>query len=67
MILIIFRYERWASEFLCALRTTPPSPGHERVYYPGLHAAELRDIRKEEGIDYHPEVSSRWGVVRSEE
>ena len=51
-------YEEWASRFVRALRECPPAPGHERVFYPGLHADELRREREANGIEYHPEVLS---------
>ena len=42
--------------FLSGLAATPPAPGHERVYYPGLPEGEERVDRAERGIPYHPEV-----------
>ncbi len=43
-------------EWLKALRTTPPAPGHERVLYPGLPEAEEEAKRRAEGIPLHPET-----------
>merc|ERR550525_386051 len=51
-------YEAWADAFLKALRTCPAAPGYDRVYYPGLYAAETTKHRLEHGIEYHPEVLS---------
>ena len=43
-------------EFLTYLVETPPSPGHDRVYYAGLPEHEETDIRERDGIPLHREV-----------
>ena len=35
-------FDKWLAPFLKGLRTCPPSPGNERVLYPGLYAHETR-------------------------
>jgi LDH2 family malate/lactate/ureidoglycolate dehydrogenase len=59
-------YDDWADQFLAGLRTTPPSPGNERVLYPGLLGAELTRLRQEEGIPYHPEVLNWFESIAAE-
>ena len=43
-------------DFLGALRTTPPAPGHDRVLYAGLPEAEAMEDRRANGIPFHKEV-----------
>lgn len=42
--------------YLEEIRTCPPAPGHDRVFYAGLQAHETEIIRRREGVPYHPEV-----------
>jgi LDH2 family malate/lactate/ureidoglycolate dehydrogenase len=42
--------------FLGGLAATPPAPGHDRVFYPGLPEAEEKADRLKRGIPFHPEV-----------
>ena len=43
-------------DFLRALRTTPPAPGHDRVLYAGLPEWEAEQDRGVNGIPLHKEV-----------
>ena len=45
-------------EYLRALRTTPPAPGHDRVYYAGLIEHETEVERRRDGIPLHRDVVS---------
>jgi len=53
-------------DFLEGLKNTPPAPGQERVFYPGLSEFEETNKRKEEGIPYHREVIEWFGIASSE-
>ena len=50
------RFKELMDDFLRALRTTPPAPGHERVLYAGLAEAEAEQDRRVNGIPLHKEV-----------
>jgi L-2-hydroxycarboxylate dehydrogenase (NAD+) len=52
--------------FLEGLANTPPAPGQERVFYPGLSEFEETKKRKVEGIPYHREVIEWFGAAASE-
>jgi LDH2 family malate/lactate/ureidoglycolate dehydrogenase len=43
-------------EYLRELRETPPAPGHDRVYYPGLMEYESELERRRDGIPLHRAV-----------
>src|SRR5688572_1334276 len=49
-------FKRDFDEYLRALMNCTPAPGHERVVYAGLVAAEEEADRRANGIPYHPEV-----------
>ncbi len=52
----VAKFKTDMDEFLNALATTPPAPGHDRVLYAGLSEHEETQIREKEGIPYHREV-----------
>jgi L-2-hydroxycarboxylate dehydrogenase (NAD+) len=52
----IEEFKETMDEFLSTLRTTPPAPGHDRVFYPGLPDWEMEQERRELGIPLHKEV-----------
>ncbi|MCH8309839.1 MAG: Ldh family oxidoreductase, partial [Chloroflexi bacterium] len=52
--------------FLSGLAATPPAPGHDRVYYPGLPEAEEKKDRLERGIPLHPEVIDWFKSISAE-
>ena len=52
----VVKFKTDMDEFLNALATTPPAPGHDRVLYAGLSEHEETQIREKEGIPYHREV-----------
>jgi LDH2 family malate/lactate/ureidoglycolate dehydrogenase len=52
----IAAFKRDFDEYLRALMNCKPAPGHERVVYAGLVAAEEEADRRANGIPYHPEV-----------
>ena len=43
-------------KMLKTLRETKPAPGHDRVVYPGLTAAETVEDRRANGIPLRPEA-----------
>ncbi|MGH2608466.1 MAG: Ldh family oxidoreductase [Tepidiformaceae bacterium] len=49
-------FKRDFDEYLRALMNCTPAPGHDRVVYAGLVAAEEEADRRANGIPYHPEV-----------
>ena len=49
-------FKRGMDEYLRALRSLKPAPGHERVLYAGLLEAEEEVERRQNGIPLHPEV-----------
>ena len=49
-------FKRDMDEYLRALRSLKPAPGHERVLYAGLPEAEAEVDRRANGIPLHPEV-----------
>ncbi len=49
-------FKRNFDEYLRALKNCTPAPGHDRVVYAGLVAAEEEADRRANGIPYHPEV-----------
>jgi L-2-hydroxycarboxylate dehydrogenase (NAD+) len=49
-------FEAAMDEYLCALRSTPPAPGHDRVLYAGLLEHETEVERRRDGIPLHREV-----------
>ena len=49
-------FKRTMDEWLYTLRTTRPSPGHDRVVYAGLREAETVEDRRANGIPLHIEV-----------
>jgi L-2-hydroxycarboxylate dehydrogenase (NAD+) len=53
-------------EYLRTLRESPTAPGHDRVVYAGLPEHEEEQIRREQGIPYHPEVIEWFQGVTSE-
>ena len=59
-------YNSWADQFLAELRSTSPSPGNDRVLYPGLLGAELTRKRQLEGMPYHPEVLNWFETLSTE-
>ena len=50
------RFKELMDQFLCALKTTPPAPGHDRVLYAGLYEWETERDRRANGIPLHKEV-----------
>ena len=50
------RFKELMDDFLRALKSTPPAPGHERVLYAGLAEAEAEQDRLANGIPLHKEV-----------
>jgi LDH2 family malate/lactate/ureidoglycolate dehydrogenase len=52
----VARFKELMDDFLRALRTTPPAPGHERVLFPGLPEHEAQQERLAHGIPLHREV-----------
>ncbi|HUG14161.1 MAG TPA: Ldh family oxidoreductase [Thermomicrobiales bacterium] len=48
------------------LEETPPAPGHDRVYYPGLPEFEAERERRERGIPLHVEVIDWFDRVTAE-
>ena len=62
----VSRFKKDMDSYLRYLRETPPAPGHERVYYPGLIEHEESQKRMVEGIPLHPEVIS-WFDEATEE
>ena len=49
-------FKRGMDEYLRALRSLKPAPGHERVLYAGMVEAEEEQRRRQNGIPLHPEV-----------
>ena len=52
--------------YLKTLRTATPAPGRDRVMYPGLHAHEVEQDRRQNGIPYHPEVLGWFEEIAAE-
>jgi len=52
----IAEFKKDMDEYLRALRSLRPAPGHDRVIYAGLPEAEARADRTTNGIPLHPEV-----------
>ncbi|MBI2872796.1 MAG: Ldh family oxidoreductase [Chloroflexi bacterium] len=50
------QFKEQMDDYLRTLRTTPPAPGHERVFYAGLPEAEDERERRAHGIALHKEV-----------
>ncbi|MBM3956748.1 MAG: Ldh family oxidoreductase [Gemmatimonadetes bacterium] len=49
-------FKQGMDEYLRALRSLEPAPGHERVLYAGMLEAEVEAERRARGIPLHPEV-----------
>ncbi len=60
------RFKTDMDRFLRYLRETPPAPGHDRVYYPGLMEHEETEMRMTNGIPLHREVVT-WFDSATEE
>ena len=43
-------------EWLQMMKSTKPAPGHDRVLVAGQPEAEVEEVRRKEGIPFHPEV-----------
>ncbi len=43
-------------EWLVMMKNTRPAPGHERVLVAGQPEAEVEEVRRVDGIPFHPEV-----------
>ena len=52
----VAEFKRDMDEYLRALRSLKPAPGHARVVYAGLPEAEAEADRRANGIPLHPEV-----------
>jgi len=52
----VAEFKRSMDEYLRALRSLKPAPGHERVLYAGVLEAEEEKERRQNGIPLHPEV-----------
>jgi L-2-hydroxycarboxylate dehydrogenase (NAD+) len=59
-------FKRDFDEYLRALMNCTPAPGHERVVYAGLVAAEEEADRRANGIPYHPEVVEWFRATSAE-
>ncbi len=59
-------FKRNMDDFLRELRTTPPAPGHDRVYYAGLLEAETEADRRRNGIPLHREVLAWFDAICDE-
>ena len=53
-------------QMLQALRNTKPTPGHDRVLYPGLSEYEEEEERRANGIPLHKEVIEWFDDITSE-
>ena len=60
------RFKELMDDFLRTLRETPPAPGHERVFYPGLPEWEAERDRRANGIPLHKEVVQWFRDISSE-
>jgi len=59
------RFKDTMDDMLRTLRTSPPAPGQERVFYPGLLEAEELEHRRAHGIPLHREVLEWFGQCTS--
>lgn len=60
------RFKDTMDQMLRTLRTTRPTPGHERVLYPGLSEHEEEEDRRKRGIPLHKEVIQWFEGVTKE-
>ena len=59
-------FKEHMDDMLKMLRETPPAPGHDRVFYPGLSEHEEEQKRRVEGIPLHKEVVEWFDDIAGE-
>ena len=59
-------FKEHMDDMLRTLRETPPAPGHDRVFYPGLSEHEEEENRRAEGIPLHKEVVEWFDDIAGE-
>jgi LDH2 family malate/lactate/ureidoglycolate dehydrogenase len=59
-------FKQHMDDMLKRLRETPPAPGHDRVFYPGLSEHEEEQKRRAEGIPLHKEVIEWFDDIAGE-
>ena len=59
-------FKQHMDDMLKRLRETPPAPGHDRVFYPGLSEYEEEQKRRAEGIPLHKEVIEWFDDIAGE-